>query len=118
RRNHADDIDVAPSLLDAAVHILGPHLEPLGIVRLAAEAGKSEEECSGVCGQDRQEEDAKQNLFHTTPHFLRSSHSLARNARASRKISGMSHRSRVSRVVMPASEYEISFDNLDASDGV
>src|SRR5271157_4818520 len=55
---------------------------------------------------------------HTTPQRRRSSHSAARIARTSRKSAGISHRSRVSRVVMPASEYEISFASLDVSEGL
>ena len=42
--------------------------------------------------------------FQITPHFLRSNHSAARRPSRARKIMGMSHRSRVSRTVMPASE--------------
>ena len=48
------------------------------------------------------------NKLQTTPHFLRSSHSAARISRAARKKIGASHKSRVSRIEMPASLYEMS----------
>ena len=71
-----------------------------------------------VAGAESAASSNSENQLHTTPHRLRSSHSQARIPSASRKIAGMSHRSRVSRVEMPASEYEISFASLDASPGL
>ena len=41
---------------------------------------------------------------HTTPHRRRSSHSVQHNSNARKKTIGMSHKSFVSRTVMPASE--------------
>ena len=43
-------------------------------------------------------------ILHTAPQRRRSTHSEPRNNSASRKTTGMSQRSLVSRVVMPASE--------------
>src|SRR5215471_18001122 len=55
---------------------------------------------------------------HTTPHLRRNSHSEPRSISARKNTTGMSHRSFVSRVVIPASEYEISLASFAASDGV
>src|SRR5262249_32718956 len=113
-----------------------PHLESLRIVRLAAQSRDRHVE-SGRLRRDRQPQEHHRRTSgsprssasprlcgedsasgQTTPHFLLNSHSDARIPSASRKITGMSHKSRVSRVVIPASEYEISFVNLDASSGL
>ena len=45
-------------------------------------------------------------------------HSEARSDSTNRNNTGISQRSLVSRVVIPASEYEISLDSLDASLGL
>ena len=99
---HGGHVGVAAGLLQAAIDIVGPHFEALRVVRFAAEAGDVDVE-----GRRRQRERGQQQQgkrLHTTPHFLRNSHSEARIPMASRKITGMSQRSRVSRVVIPASE--------------
>ena len=111
------DVDIAAGLLEARVDILRPHFEALRVIGFAAEPGNGDVEGGGVCGARRQENQGNK-PNHTTPHLRRSSHSDARIPNASRNTTGISHKSRVSREVMPASEYEISFANLDASSGL
>src|ERR1019366_3934403 len=120
RRIQGGHRGIAAGLLQAAIDIVGPHLEALHIVGFAAEPGDGEVERGPRQreGGEEQPDRGSQAGFHTTPHFRRSSHSEPRMAMASRKIAGISQRSRVSRVVIPASEYEISFVSLDASSGL
>ena len=111
RRNQRSDVAVA-CLLQARIDVERPHLESLVVVRLAAEAGDRQK----VSGRRRCQGSSQQQCAdsHTTPHLRRNSHSDARRPSANRKMAGISQRSRASRAVMPASEYEISLASLDA----
>ena len=114
RRHHGHHVRVAARLLQAAIDILRPHFEALIVIGLATQAGDSHVER----GRRRRESCQKRQCknagnrsltfaarnVHTTPHFRRSSHSAARIEINSRNTTGRSQRSRVSRVVMPASE--------------
>ena len=115
-RRERHHVGIAARALQTRVDIVGPHLEPLFVIRLAAQPGDGH--IKGGGGRRERGQQQQREQPHTTPHLLRNSHSLARSARASRKMAGISHRSRVSRVEMPASEYEISFASLDASPGL
>src|SRR5262249_50100645 len=94
--------------------VLGPSAEALLILGLAAESGDGHVVCGGVHG-DSGNQGQRKELLHTTPHFRRRSHSIARSDRANRNTTGISQRSLVSRVVIPASEYEIWLASLPMS---
>src|SRR5207253_985149 len=92
--------------LQSLINFLRPGSETLLVIRLAAKSGNRH----AVGGRVRAKRPAQkqQSKLQTTPHFRRRSHSDVRSIRAIRNSTGMSHRSRVSRDVIPASEYEIS----------
>src|SRR5262249_22951044 len=92
--------------LEGFVDVLGPSAEALLILGLAPESGDSHVVCGRVQG-DGGSQGQRKELLHTTPHFRRSIHSIARSDSANRNMTGISQRSLVSRVVIPASEYEI-----------
>ena len=115
-RLQGDHHGIAARALQAGIDVFGPHLEALVVIGLAAQAGDSQIEGGG--GRAQRGGHQQHGQLHTTPHFRRSSHSEARMPSTSRKTIGISHKSRVSRVVMPASEYEISLASLAASAGV
>ena len=89
------------------VEFRSPAGEALFVFRFAAEAGDGQIIGFGVAERRPAPTGAGQRKIRTlqiTPHFLRSSHSPARRPSSSRNTIGMSHKSRVSRTVMPASE--------------
>src|ERR1700694_1160223 len=120
------DMHVAARRFQQLVEILRQRGEALLVIRFATQTRNGKVIGSGMRrehGQTRGSEaqtDAQGGLpadFHTTPHFRRRSHSEERNSRIRRKMTGMFHKSFVSRTVMPASEYEISLGSLDSSCG-
>src|ERR1700722_9397869 len=95
------------------VDFLGLRHETLFVVGLAAEAGHGDvkRRCLKRAGgpqtnqpTSNQPTSNQQRSPHTTPHLLRSTHSVQHNSSARKNTIGMSHRSFVSRTVMPASE--------------
>jgi len=118
------DFRVGLDFMEELVEILGPTAEALFVLGLAPLAGDGE--VKGFCAEGRHQENGQDEkktktapainraatcgsgqpmqLPHMTPHLRRSSHSPERSIRRSRKIMGMSHRSLVSRTVIPASE--------------
>src|SRR5262249_4160298 len=96
------------------VYVFGPAAEALLVLRLAAQSGDGYviRRCLDDSGAGQRQ---KNESHHTTPHFRRSSHSIDRSERASRNTNGISQMSFVSRVVIPASEYEICCGSLAMS---
>ena len=100
--------------LENHFEFLGPAGKTLFVFRFAAEAGDGEIKRFGVdgyrepTGRHQQQRRLRKPSYparsQITPHFLRSSHSTDRSINRTRNTTGMSHRSRVSRTVMPASE--------------
>ena len=117
------DMRIGAGGFEQLVEILGQGREALLVIGLAAQArdgdvvdarargnAHSSTPPSNTAAQGRSTWPPA--AAHTIPHFRRSSHSEERSSRSSRNITGMFHRSLVSRMVMPASEYGISFARL------
>src|SRR5882762_6832243 len=107
------DMRVAARSLQQLVELLRESSEALLVIGFAAQARYRNVIGSGLHGERRQTQisDAQANPqcglptnIHTTPHFRRRSHSEERKTRIRRKITGMFHRSFLSRTVIPASE--------------
>src|ERR1700728_1072109 len=100
------------------VEIRGPFLKLRFVSRRAAKARDGEVIAGGGHGRSRKKHESSEPHTkpgaHTKPHLRRSSHSAARSAKRSIKMTGMFHRSLVSRPVIPASEYEISCESCAA----
>ena len=109
------DLGIRLRGLQDLVEVLGPAGEALLVFRLAAETGDGQVKRFGAQRGNAESAQSRMNTItadscsfvsfvQITPHFRRSSHSADRSISSSRKITGMSHRSRVSRTVIPASE--------------
>ena len=88
-----------------AIQILCGRIEALLVVGFAAKA--SDDDVVGSRARlhsPHRDDRQQQSAFHTTPHFLRSSHSDAGNPMRSAKTMGMFQSSLVLRTEMPASE--------------
>src|ERR1700736_29677 len=117
------DMRVAARSFQQLVEILRQRGEALLVIRFVTQARDRNVVGSGARGERGKTRISKaQNHaqggpsvdLHTTPHFRRRSHSEERNSRIRRKMTGMFHKSFVSRTVMPASEYEISLGSLES----
>ena len=86
------------------VDLLGLRSEALFVIGLAAQTGDGDVKRRGMQGANNQQPNNQQQSLHTTPHLLRSTHSVQHSSNARKNTMGISHRSFVSRTVMPASE--------------
>src|ERR1700674_927967 len=107
------DMRVAARSFEQIVELLRQRSEALLVIGFAAQARNRDVIGSGPRGERAQTctAEAKANPLcglpaniHTTPHFRRKSHSEDRKTRIRRKITGMFHKSFLSRTVIPASE--------------
>ena len=103
------DLGVAARRFQKLVDLLGPHAEALLVIRLAAQAGDGEvvsRRRAGSAQQRAQSSRASTTQIRFIPHPTCGAAAIPtpRSSSASRNTIGMSHRSFVSRVVMPASE--------------
>src|SRR5258707_10000527 len=118
------DMRITARIFQQLVEILRQRSEALLVIGFAAKARHRNEIGSGARGNRGETCTTETHAnpqrgtpanFHTTPHFWRSSHSEERNRIIRKKMTGIFHRSFVSRTVMPASEYEISPGSLERS---
>ncbi len=92
--------------LEHLVQISGPFLELLFIIGITAKPGDGDTVTSraGIGRQEHSCQSENTQPPHTAPQLRRSSHSAARSRMRPKNTIGMSHRSLVSRPVIPASE--------------
>ena len=89
------------------VDLLGLRSEALLVVGFAAQSGDRDVKGGARASDADSTQAARQPSrasLHTTPHLLRSTHSVQHSSNTRKNTIGMSHRSFVSRTVMPASE--------------
>ena len=103
------DLRIRAGGVQQFVDFLRLRSEALLVVGFAAQARDRDVERRGVqsaWGQQTNNSKPRTNSgsLHTTPHLLRSTHSVQHSNKARKKTIGMSQRSLVSRTVMPASE--------------